>query len=332
MSLDQNISPDIQEAIRVLDIEAAAIQALKAKLGEDFVQVLDLLMNCEGKVIVTGIGKSGQIGRKIASTMASTGTPAVFVHPADGSHGDLGIIGRRDVIIAISYGGDTPELEDVLRFAARKGIPLIAMTGRPSSGLGRAANYVIDVGVSEEACPLGLAPTASTAATLAVGDSLAMCLLRRRGFKERDFAEFHPGGSLGRRLLTRVGDVMHSGDAMPVVKLSTNMREVLAIMTRKEVRGVAGVVDDEGNLVGIVTDGDIRRRLEKSHNPLADQVADIMSRNPKTVDLGELAEKALFVMEQFTIQTLFVLNRESEQPHRPVGLLHLQDLLKAKLR
>lgn len=322
---------DLEEAARVLDIEARAILSLKSRLGDAFVKALDLLYACEGKVVVTGMGKSGQVGRKIASTMASTGSPAVFMHPAESSHGDLGVVSQKDVILAISYGGETPELQDVLKFAARKGIPLIACTGKQTSSLAKAADVVLDISVEEEACPLGLAPTASSTATLALGDALAMALLKRRGFKEEDFAEYHPGGSLGRRLLTRVEDVMHTGESLPLVKADTNMREVLAIMTRKEVRGVAGVVDDKDNLIGIVTDGDVRRRLEKSLNPLDDTAKNIMSHNPKTVDAGELAEKALFMMEQFTIQTLFVVRRSSPQPNRPVGLLHLQDLIRAKL-
>lgn len=326
------MSKDLEEAARVLDIESKAIQLLKSRLGEPFTKAVELLQRCEGKVIVTGMGKSGQIGRKIASTMASTGTPAVFVHPAESSHGDLGIVSVKDVIFAISYGGETPELQDVVKYAARKGIPLIACTGKPMSTLGRAADVMLDISVEEEACPLGLAPTASSTATLAMGDALAMCLLKRRGFREEDFAEFHPGGSLGRRLLTRVEDVMHKGDGLPLVGLSTSMREVLALMTRKEVRGVAGVVDGSGALVGVITDGDIRRRLEKSHSPFEDLASDIMSKSPKTVDAHELAEKALFMMEQFSIQTLFVVRRDSDPSNRPVGLLHLQDLLKANLR
>lgn len=323
---------DLEEAGRVLDIESRAIQTLKSRLGDTFIKSLDLILACEGKVIVTGMGKSGQIGRKIASTMASTGTPAVFLHPADSSHGDLGILSAKDVIIAISYGGETPELKDILHFAARKGIPVIACTGLVKSTLGQAATVILDISVAEEACPLKLAPTSSSTVTLALGDALAMCLLKRRGFKEEDFAEFHPGGKLGRRLLTRVEDVMHSGDGFPIVTPTTNMREVIAMMTRKEVRGVAGVVDATEGLIGVVTDGDIRRCLERSGSPLDAVAKDIMSQNPKTVDAGELAEKALFVMEQFSIQNLFVVRRASPCPKKPIGLLHLHDLLKANLR
>ena len=323
---------DLAEAGRVLDIEARAIVTLKERLDENFVKAVDILMACEGKVVITGMGKSGHIGRKIASTMASTGTPAFFLHPAESSHGDLGVVGMKDVLIAISNGGETPELQDVLRYAARKGIPLIGITGKKNSVLAKASTVVLDISVEEEACPLGLAPTSSSTVTLALGDALAMCLLKRRGFQEEDFAEYHPGGSLGRRLLTHVKDVMHTGDGLALVQLNTNMRDVLAFMTRKEVRGIAGVLDDKQNLIGVITDGDIRRRLEKSHNPLEDAASDILSRNPKTVDANELAEKALFMMEQFSIQTLFVVERASEHPQRPVGLLHLQDLIKARLR
>lgn len=330
--MSEDSARDLEEASRVLEIEARAIQNLSRRLGDSFVKAIDLLLGCEGKVVISGMGKSGHIGRKIASTMASTGTPAFFLHPAESSHGDLGVIGLKDVLIAISNGGETPELQDMIRFAARKGIPLIGITGAMKSSLAKASTVALDISVDEEACPLGLAPTASSTVTLALGDALAMCLLKRRGFKEEDFAEYHPGGKLGRRLLTRVEDVMHSGDGLALVELNTNMRDVINLMTRKEVRGIAGVVDDKQNLIGVITDGDLRRRLEKSHNPLEDSAQDILSRNPKTVDAGELAEKALFMMEQFTIQTLFVVRRSGDQPHKPVGLLHLQDLLRAKLR
>lgn len=323
---------DIEQGARVLDIEARAIDHLRAKLDASFTKAVDTLGACTGKVVITGMGKSGHVGRKIASTMSSTGTPAVFLHPAESSHGDLGMIANGDVVIAISYGGEAHELQDLLKFTARKGIPLIGITGKLTSTLAKASTVALDVAIGEEACPLGLAPTASSTATLALGDALAMCLLKRRGFKEEDFAEFHPGGSLGRRLLTKVEDVMHAGESLPLVKLDTGMREVLTAMTKKDVRGVAGVTDDKGALVGVITDGDIRRCLEKSHNPLEDRAQNIMSKNPKTVDAIELAEKALFMMEEFAIQSLFVVRRSSANPTHPVGLLHLQDLLKAKLR
>ncbi len=323
---------DIIEAGRVLDIESAAIQDLKMRLDESFVQAVEKIYGTKGKIIVTGIGKSGHVGRKISSTLSSTGTPSIFLHPAESSHGDLGVVSESDLIIAISYGGETPELQDIAKFAARKSISLILVTGHKQSSLARAAEIILDVSVKEEACPLKLAPTSSSTVTLALGDAIAMALLKRRGFKEEDFAQFHPGGSLGRRLLTRVQDVMHSGEALALVKELTNMREVLALMTQKEVRGIAGVVNEEGGLIGAITDGDIRRRLEKSHNPLADVAKDLMSKNPKTVEAGELAEKALFMMEQFRIQNLFVIKRDAENSTKVIGILHLQDLLQAKLR
>ncbi len=323
---------DIEEAGRVLDIEASAIKDLKARLDDTFVQTVEKIFSAEGKIIVTGIGKSGQVGRKISSTLSSTGTPSIFLHPAESSHGDLGVVTTGDLIIAISYGGETPELQDIAKYAVRKNIPLILMTGNKNSSLAKAASVVLDVSVKEEACPLKLAPTASSTVTLALGDAVAMALLKRRGFKEEDFAEFHPGGSLGRRLLTRVQDVMHVGESLALVKESTAMREVLALMTQKEVRGVAGVLDDKGVLIGAITDGDIRRRLEKSHNPLAEMAKDLMNLNPKTVEADELAEKALFMMEQFRIQNLFVIKKDFEHSTKVVGILHLQDLLRAKLR
>lgn len=328
---------ELEDATRVLEIEARALDRMRERLQNEpqskaFVEAVNLIAACKGKVIVAGMGKSGLIGRKIAATLSSTGSPSFFLHPAESSHGDLGMVSSDDVVVAISYSGEVPELEALLRYVARKNLALIAITGKVGSTLGKAGNVVLDVGVQEEACPMGLAPTASTTATLALGDALAIATLNRKGFQPEDFAEYHPGGSLGRRLLTRVGDVMHRGEALPIVSLDTPMRDVLAAMTQKEVRGVAGVIDENNLLVGIVTDGDLRRRLEKSLNPLDDKARDLMSRAPKTVDVHELAERALFMMEQFKIQTLFVIDRESKEPGRPVGLLHLQDLLQAKLR
>jgi arabinose-5-phosphate isomerase len=328
---------ELEDATRVLEIEARALDRMRERLQNEpqskaFVEAVNLIAASKGKVIVAGMGKSGLIGRKIAATLSSTGSPSFFLHPAESSHGDLGMVSSDDVVVAISYSGEVPELEALLRYVARKNLALIAITGKVGSTLGKAGNVVLDVGVQEEACPMGLAPTASTTATLALGDALAIATLNRKGFQPEDFAEYHPGGSLGRRLLTRVGDVMHRGEALPIVSLDTPMRDVLAAMTQKEVRGVAGVIDENNLLVGIVTDGDLRRRLEKSLNPLDDKARDLMSRAPKTVDVHELAERALFMMEQFKIQTLFVVDRESKEPGRPVGLLHLQDLLQAKLR
>lgn len=325
----------IDEARRVFEIEAAAIKDLSTRLTEDFSQAIHLLKECTGKVIITGIGKSGLVGRKISATFSSTGTPSIFLHPAECAHGDLGVVAGGDVVVAISYGGESEELATVTAYTARKGIPLIALTGKLESSLGKAANIALDIGIKEEACPLNLAPTASTTVTLAMGDALAVALMREKGIREEDFAEFHPGGKLGRRLLLKVKDVMHEGESLPLVPPETTVKEVLGEMTKKDVRGVAGVIDANGFLKGVVTDGDIRRNLDRGEDFLWGKAADIMSQNPKTIDSEELAERALFMMEQFQIQTLFAIEKvrtdDGIQP-KPVGLIHLQDLLKAKIR
>lgn len=326
------MSVDIEEGRRVLKIEAQAIQEMCERLDERFEKAVQMIFECKGKVIVTGIGKSGQIARKIASTMSSTGTPSLFLHPAESSHGDMGVIGSQDVVIGISYGGEAPEMGPLLSFVARKNIPLIALTGKPESSLARHATVTLDIHVREEACPLGLAPTSSSTAALAMGDAIAMAILKRRGFRKEDFAEYHPAGSLGRRLTLRVKDVMHVGEALPLVSPQEPMSKVISLMTSKDVRGVAGVVDGNGALIGIITDGDIRRRLEKSQTPLSERAADVMSKNPKTIDCNELAEKATFLMQEFRIQLLFAVDRFDTNPQAPVGLIHLQDLLKAGLR
>jgi arabinose-5-phosphate isomerase len=323
---------NLDEARRVLRIEAEALIEMVERVDERFDRAVELILKSQGKLIVTGVGKSGHIARKIASTFSSTGTPALFLHPTEGSHGDLGVISKDDLVLAMSYRGTTPELTQLISFLARRNIPLIAMTGNMTSPLATAATIVLDVSVREEACPLGLAPTTSTTATMALGDALAMTVLSRRGFKKEQFAEYHPGGSLGRRLLTKVRDVMHVGDALPLVGPNEDMTKVISAMTGKEVRGVAGVVDEQGQLIGVITDGDIRRRFERSNAPLTEKAKDLMSRNPKMIDAEELAEKALFVMEQFKIQTLFAVDLSSGAVKRPTGLLHLQDLLKAQIR
>lgn len=319
----------LEEAIRVLDIEAKSILDLKERINGDFEKAVDLICECPGKVVVAGMGKSGHIGRKIAATLSSTGTPSLFLHPAESSHGDLGVVSQGDCLIVISYGGGSQELQDLLTYVTRKGLPMIAMTGNTESQLAQTATVCLNVGVAEEACPLKLAPTSSSTATLAMGDALAMAALKKKGFQEEDFAEFHPGGKLGRRLLTRVKDIMHNNGGLPVVNESSSMKDVVSIMTGSDVRGVAGVVDAQGFLIGVVTDGDIRRHLEKNKNPLEAQVAELMSVQPKTIDQDELAVKALFLMEQFSIQSLFVVDSNTK---RPQGLIHLQDLIKAKIR
>lgn len=322
---------EIEEARRVLRVEAQSILDAAERLDDNFKRAVDMIIQCQGKVIVTGIGKSGLVGRKIASTLSSTGTPALFLHPAESSHGDLGVIATSDLVLAISNSGETDELVPILNFIVRRNIPLIAMTAKAQSLLGRSGVF-LDISVREEACSLGLAPTSSSTVTLALGDALAMSVLKMRGFGRDDFAQFHPAGSLGRRLFLRVRDVMHSGAAVPLVRLQDSMSKVISLMTSAEVRGVAGVLDDKNQLCGCITDGDLRRGLEKNQNPLSAVVADMMSKAPKTIDASEMAERALFIMEQFQIQNLFVVDKQASEPQRPVGLIHLQDLLKAKLR
>ncbi|MEZ0392955.1 MAG: SIS domain-containing protein [Pseudobdellovibrionaceae bacterium] len=321
----------VERARKVLDIEAQAILALRDRLNETFEKAVDVIEKCQGKVIVTGIGKSGQIGRKIASTFSSTGTPAVFLHPAESSHGDLGVIGQGDVVLALSYGGESPELNALLKHLARKGNPLIAMTGVLKSSLAQSAQVVLDVSVAKEACPLELAPTASSTATLAMGDALAMAMMERKGFSAEQFAEFHPGGNLGFKL-SRVSDNMHTGAGFVLVSEDTPLRKVFSLMSQKETRGAAGIVSSGGDLLGIITDGDIRRRLENSPDPLAGAAKDMMTKTPRTVDANEIAEKALFMMEQFRISLLFVLDSNSAHPKKPVGVIHIHDLLRNKVR
>lgn len=318
-------------AYDVLQIESDAILNLKSRINESFFQAVNLISKIQGKLIITGIGKSGHIARKLASTFSSTGTSAVYLHPAESAHGDLGLISQNDVVIAISYGGESRELMTVLSFIARKNISLISMAGKPESTLAKASQIFLDISVTKEACPHNLAPTASSTATLALGDALAMCVLQEKGFKSEDFAEIHPGGSLGAKLV-RIADIMHKGEALPLVSEGTTVKEIVAIMTHKDVRGTAGVINEKNELIGIITDGDIRRRLEKSADPLSGVAADLMNRNPKTIDQNELAEKALFLMEQMKIQSLFVLNSTSENPKKPVGIVIFHDLFTAKVR
>jgi len=322
----------LEQGRAVFDIEAKSLLQVKDKLNGAFVEAVKLIHQCGGKLVTTGIGKSGHVARKIASTFSSTGTPSVFVHPAESSHGDLGIITSGDVLLALSYGGESAEFSSMLQYVNRKGIPLIAITGNPSSQLAKAAQVVLDANVSQEACPLGLAPTASSTASLAMGDALAMTVLKIKGFSPEEFAEYHPGGSLGFKLLARVRNIMQTGSNLPFVAPETPMREVISVISHRDVRGVAGIVDNSGCLVGVITDGDIRRRLEKSADPLMGCAMDLMTKSPRTIDANELAEKALFVMEQFQIQMVFVLDKTAENPRKPIGLLHVQDLLRAKIK
>ncbi len=319
----------LEKVKSVIQEEAQTLIQVSESLGDSVEDALKILSDCHGKIVLSGVGKSGHIARKISSTLSSLGSPSIYVHPSECSHGDLGIIDEKDILWVLSNSGNSPELRDLIAYSSRKNIPLIAMTGNLESELAKASSILLHVQVEQEAGAMGLAPTSSTTASLAVGDAIAVCLLEMRGFTEDNFAEFHPGGTIGKRLLTKVEDVMHKGDSFPLVEENAAMREVLSKMTSKEVRGVAGVVDAQGDLIGVVTDGDIRRRLEKSKDPLAEKAKDLMSNNPKSIYKGELAQKALFMMEQFSIQTLFVLD---ERDKKPVGILHFQDLLKAKVR
>jgi arabinose-5-phosphate isomerase len=313
----------IRDGQRVLKVEADAIHALIGRLDARFERAIDLLFACAGKVVVSGMGKSGLIGQKIAATLASTGTPAFFVHPAEGLHGDLGMLARGDVVITISNSGETEEILKILPFLKRMNIAIIALTGRTHSTLAKHSDVVLDVSVAEEACPMGLTPTASTTATLAMGDALAIALLQKRGFKEEDFAQFHPGGTLGRRLLLRVRDLMHHGDALPVVPAHLSGKEAVLEMTRKRL-GMTTVVDDMEQLLGVITDGDLRRCLERGVDVGAERAGELASKNPKTIGPDELAARAVQTMEQFSITSLVVC-----EERRVIGVIHLHDLLKS---
>ena len=308
---------------RVLGIEARAVQAMVQRLDRGFSDAVDLLYDCKGKVVVSGMGKSGLIGQKIAATMASTGTPSFFLHPAEGLHGDLGMLARGDVLIAISNSGETQEILQLLPFMERMSIPVVAIVGRMVSTLAKNSDVALDVSVAEEACPMGLAPTASTTATLAMGDALAVALLEKRGFKEQDFAQFHPGGTLGRRLLVKVRDVMHVGAELPQVKDSVSASAALLEMSAKKL-GMTTVVDRAGALAGIITDGDLRRFLQQGGDFSKITAGALASRHPKLIGPDELAAKAVEMMERYSITTLVV----AESAKRIVGVVHLHDLLK----
>ena len=316
----------LEEAKKVIRIEAEALLSLADSINGEFERAVELILASHGRVVVTGMGKSGLIGQKIASTMASTGTPAFFLHPAEGIHGDLGMIMKGDVVVAISNSGETDEVLRILPVIKRLGASLISMTGNPCSTLSRAGDVFLDVSVREEACPLGLAPTASTTATLAMGDALAVALLIKRGFRAEDFALFHPGGSLGKKLILRVEDLMHTGEAMPLVTSETLMREALFTITSKGL-GVTGVTDAEGSLLGVITDGDLRRALGKGIDILNCSAGDMMKSGPKRINREDLAASALQRMEQFSITSLFVF--DENEAKMPVGIIHLHDLLKA---
>lgn len=313
-------------AREVINIEAAAVQALTQRIDDQFLHALNIILNCEGRVIVSGMGKSGHIARKIAATMSSTGTPAYFVHPAEASHGDLGMITAQDVFIALSYSGESDELMTIVPVIKRQGASLICLTGNPKSTLALAADAHLDGSVAKEACPMGLAPTTSTTAALVLGDALAMALLDAKGFGEADFARSHPGGSLGRRLLTHVRDIMHSGSKIPAVAKDAMLSDAILEMSRKGL-GMTAIVDDARSVLGIYTDGDLRRTLEKRLDFSSTPISSVMSGNPRSITPDALAVEAVRVMEERSINQILVVDHDNKL----VGALNMLDLLRAKV-
>jgi len=307
-----------------IELEAQALTALAKRIDANFARACELILATQGRVIVVGMGKSGHIGGKIAATLASTGTPAFFVHPGEASHGDLGMITPADTVIAISNSGETDEILTILPIIKRMGAKLIALTGRTESSLGRQADAILDAGVDKEACPLNLAPTASTTAALAVGDALAVALLKRRGFTREDFARSHPAGLLGRRLLLYVADIMHTGKDVPLVNDAATLREALLEMTSKGL-GMSGVVDAGGKLLGILTDGDLRRLLQRGVDVYGAKITEVMTRDPKVTRLDRLAAETVELMRSLSINGLFVV----DEAHRVVGALNMHDLLRS---
>lgn len=314
---------DIVAAKQAIDREVEALEIMKNELDDSLSKVLNLMQKTKGRVIVTGMGKSGHIGRKIAATLASTGTPSFFVHPGEASHGDLGMLTSNDVVLAISNGGESRELSDILMYCKRYRIPLVAMTKNPDSTLGRAGDYLLKLPNDGEACPLGLAPTSSTTATLVLGDVLAICLMERKGFSATDYKQRHPGGKLG-AILCKVSDLMHSGDEMPVIDENAIMQEALMVMSEKML-GCVGAINKRGELVGIITDGDLRRWM--SPKLIEEKVSKVMTRNPKTIRPDVLASEAVYVMNNTGrgITNLFVVDDDN----KPIGLIHIHDCLRA---
>lgn len=315
-----------ERAIETLKIEATAVENLIARVDEEFVAAVQEILQCKGRVVVTGMGKSGHIGRKIAATLASTGTPAFFMHPAEAYHGDLGMITENDIVVAISNSGESSEIVNILPVIRRIGAKIIAMCGRKTSSLGRNADYFINIGVKREACTLGLAPTASTTATLAMGDAIAMALMEEKKFTAQNYALFHPGGALGRKLLLTVGDVMHSGEDNPIVKIGATAKDALFEMTAKGL-GAVSVVDANDKFIGLVTDGIIRRALEKDKNFIDEPVEHIMKTEPLIISADKLAAAALSVMEKHKPRPVTVLPVVDAE-NNPVGIVHLTDLLR----
>lgn len=313
-----------QLGLAVIDTEMSAIAALKPRIDDAFVRSCELMMACQGRVVVTGMGKSGHIGNKIAATLASTGTPAFFVHPGEASHGDLGMITEKDVVIALSNSGETGEILTIVPIIKRLGVPLISMTGNAESTLSREADVNLNVSVEKEACPLGLAPTSSTTVALVMGDALAVALLEARGFTEQDFALSHPGGSLGRRLLLHVADIMHTGDTIPRVREDASLRDALLEMTRKKL-GMTAIVDANNTVLGIYTDGDLRRTLDKNIDVHSALIRDVMTAGGKTTSKQILAAEALKIMQDNQINAMLVV----DEANTLIGALNMHDLLRA---
>ncbi len=315
----------IEKAKQVLKIESEAIQALINRIDDTFVKTVELLDKCKGRVVITGIGKSGIIGKKISATLASIGVPSIFLHAADGTHGDLGMITSNDMVIAISNSGESEEVLNLLPAIKRFNVTLVSMTGNVSSTLAKKSNIVLNISVKEEACPLGLVPTASTTATMALGDALAMALLDKRGFKEQDFAVLHPGGSLGKKLLIQVDDLMHIGSNIPIINKDAPLKDVIMEISSKKL-GMAIVVNQDDKVLGIITDGDLRRLMKKKEKDIFKTTAkEMMSINPKTIEKNALAARALQIMEKHSITSLIITNGSKG----PTGIIHLHDILKA---
>ncbi|MEX1139647.1 MAG: KpsF/GutQ family sugar-phosphate isomerase [Bacteroidota bacterium] len=317
----------IEKGREVIRIEAEAVAALVSRIDANFAKAVELIYQCKGRVIVTGMGKSGLVARKIVATMNSTGTSAIFLHPSDAVHGDLGMVRKEDVVICISKSGDTEEIREIMPLLRRMGVSIIAMIGSMRSHLGKESDIVLDISVKEEACPHDLAPTASTTATLAMGDALAVALLEKRNFTKEDFAMFHPGGNLGKQLLLKVEEIMVSGKDVPAVRESATLSEAIYSMTSGRL-GATCVVNDQGALTGIITDGDLRRLLGRMTNVTNVFAAEVMTKHPKAIRKGLLAVVALEDMERYSISQLVVV----EEHHKPVGMIHIHDLVKAGLR
>lgn len=321
--IEENIDQLCQFGRKVIEIETQAIAKLSARIDATYAKACQLLLSCKGRVILIGMGKSGHIARKIAATLASTGTASYFVHPAEANHGDLGVLTPGDVVIALSHSGETAEILTLLPIIKLLDIPIIGMTGNPRSSLAQHATIHLDVSIDKEACPLGLAPTSSTTATLVMGDAIAITLLQARGFKENDFARFHPGGSLGRRLLLSIEALMHAGDRLPKVSIHCLLSDALVEITQKSL-GMTTIVDENDRLCGIFTDGDLRRALDHSYDIRNTPIQNVMTKNSVTIEKSRLAAEALQIMEQHKITSLVVVETD-----KPIGVIHMHDLLRA---